>query len=470
MIKYNSVLFWFRRDLRLEDNRGLFEACKKARSVYCAFVFDINILKKLKDKQDQRVVFIFQALKEMESKLKAKGSGLLILFGDPMKIIPELASGLGVACVLANEDYEPYAKKRDQSVKSKLLKMGVCFETFKDHVIFRGDEIKKKDGLPYKVFTPYKNQWLSRLSSDDIRKFSPDLKILVRYKRAPVQSIKTLGEIGFRVCRPVMASGEEQAHKLLKSFLKRVDDYHQNRDKIDLDSNSHLSPYLRFGSISIRELVRNIIDHKSEGAKVWLSELVWRDFYQMILDQFPHVEKYAFTSKYNNLRWTGKLPHFEKWKKGSTGYPIIDGAMRCLNKTGMMHNRLRMIVASFLVKDLLIDWRKGEKYFAEKLLDFDLAANNGGWQWCASTGCDAQPYFRIFNPVSQSKKFDQEGQYIKKWVPELKLCPAKYIHFPSDAPEDIQRECHFLIGRDYPPPIVHHATQRIEALKLFKIR
>lgn len=467
-VKNHSSLFWFRRDLRLSDNRALFEACKNSEAVYTVFVFDTNILSKNKNKNDQRVKFIFESIKEIQRIIKSKGGQLIILSGNPETLIPDISKKLGVQKVYTNEDYEGYAKKRDSDIRKVLVKKGIEFEAFKDHVIFNGREIMKKDGTPYRVYTPYKNEWLKRLNSNVITNYTANLNNLSTKKDLKVNQVENLKSIGFNSIDLKVIPGEKEAKRLFKIFLKRISSYDRDRDKIFLDNNSRLSPYLRFGCISTREIVRSTSSLKSKGAQIWLSEIVWRDFYQMILEQFPHVEKSSFNPKYKNLIWPGITAHFNKWKKGETGYPIIDAAMRCFNETGEMHNRLRMIVASFLVKDLLIDWKKGEKYFADKLLDFDLASNNGGWQWCASTGCDAQPYFRIFNPITQSEKFDPDGKFISKWIPELSELPRKYIHFPIKTPKDIQQGLNCIIGKNYPSPIVDHSTQRELALKLYK--
>lgn len=461
-------IFWFRRDLRIHDNRGLSAACSAEGRVIPVFVFDKNILGKLKNKQDKRVAFIFNSLAELKTKLEKAGSTLYILHGDPSVEIPKLVKKFKAKSVYCNEDYESYAKKRDNKIQKELSESSVEFHQFKDQVIFSGGEVLKKDGTPYRVFTPYKNEWLRRLGPNDILNYNFKLKKLVSSEEIPSSKINSLKSIGFESSDPDIGGGEKKAKKLFNSFLKRIGNYGNDRDFIALDNNSHLSPYLRFGCISTRELVRSVVHLDSAGAKVWLSEIVWREFYQMILDQFPHVEKKEFREKYESIKWLGETAHFNKWKIGMTGYPLIDAAMRKFNKTGIMHNRVRMIVACFLVKDLLIDWRKGEKYFAEHLLDFDLASNNGGWQWCASTGCDAQPYFRIFNPITQSERFDPDASLIKEYVPELAGFSKKHIHFPSKASIELQEEAGCIIGKDYPNPIVDHSAQRFKALMMYK--
>ena len=448
------IIHWFRRDLRLSDNNALFQASTASKEVYPVFVFDTNILSKLEDQDDARISFIFDSLQEIQEKLAKNDAKLCILHGDPVDLIPKLAQEIGADAVYANEDYDPYSKKRDSQVNKQLARFQIKFELFKDHVIFSGNEVLKKDGTPYRVFTPYKNEWLRRVNPDVISDFRPKLGSLSSFD-TKLKTVHKLSDINFIRTKRDVLGGEKQAGKVFNQFLKRIDGYDDNRDFIFQDSNSHLSPYLRFGCISTRYLVRQSLFLESKGAKVWLSEIIWREFYQMILDQFPHVINKEFNEKYIGIKWPGKPEHFKKWKDGQTGYPIIDAAMRCFKETGQMHNRLRMIVASFLVKDLLIDWRKGERYFAAKLLDYDLAANNGGWQWSASTGCDAQPYFRVFNPESQSKRFDPDGKFIRKWVPELADLTSKAIHAPMNVP-------------GYPDPIVDHSTQRLLAIDLFK--
>ncbi|MDZ4678674.1 MAG: deoxyribodipyrimidine photo-lyase, partial [Oligoflexia bacterium] len=378
---------WIRRDLRLTDHRALFEATRQSDETVIVFVFDTKILSLLKNKKDKRLTFIIESLKEIDQKLKKLSSKLVILKGDPEVEIPKFAKKIHAGAVFANEDYELGAKSRDQNVKTKLTKLGVDFYLYKDQVVFSGGKILKSDKTPYRVFTPYKKVWLQSLKPDDTKKFIPHLNKLIAAHRINTLRIPLEYEkIGFSKVELKFLAGEVGANKSLKQFLKSIDNYDEARNFPALENGtSRLSPHLRFGTISIRELVRSAVSgNYSRGRQVWLSELIWRDFYQMILDQFPHVEKKAFLAKYENIKWPGRSEHFKAWCDGSTGYPIIDAAMRQLNETGWMHNRLRMVVASFLVKDLLIDWRRGEEYFAEKLLDFDLSANNGGWQWCAS--------------------------------------------------------------------------------------
>ena len=457
---YKKSLHWFRRDLRLTDNRALSSAFEKSKCVLLCFIFDTHILNRLKNKKDARVEFILNSLKFISKQLKQKKSKLFILNGKPELLIPEICKKFHLSAVFTNEDYECYAKKRDQKVKKILKSQNIHFHSFKDHVIF-GSEVLKEDGSAYRVFTPYKKAWLNKLNpSEDLKIHNSDLN-----KLFPIKSKNwELKDLGFKKTDLFLLTGEKEAQKQLKKFSRSIHKYHQNRDYPYRCKNSHLSVHLRFGTLSIRSCVRMALKKKNPGSESWLSELIWREFYSMILDQFPHIEKQAFKKKYQNIKWHHNEKWFQAWCRGQTGFPIVDAGMRQLNQTGFMPNRLRMITASFLVKDLLIDWRKGERYFADKLLDFDLASNNGGWQWCAGTGCDAQPYFRIFNPITQSQKFDPQGKYIKNWVKELRNLDVKKIHFPKK----YQKELPLQLGKDYPLPLVDHKTQRQKIIKKFK--
>lgn len=466
-MSFSNSLVWLRRDLRLSDHTIIHEACERSQNVYLAFVFDINILNKLKHKDDRRVTFIHESVKELKDKLKNHNSDLIVLHGDPCLKIPELALKLKVDAVFTGRDYEPYAKARDSKVQKSLSEKNIEFISLKDHVIFEERQLLTGAGQPFKVFTPYKNMWLKTVRKPDIE----ERKVSAKKLRAPVKDISdewTLKALGFTQNSPIILPGESAAELALKKFKKHIHDYKSNRDFPDLEATSQLSMHFRFGTLSIREAVRLASESRTEGSRTWLSELIWRDFYHMILDQFPHVAKGCFKPEYDKLKWPGNREHFELWKEGQTGYPLIDAAMRHFKNTGWMHNRLRMVVAMFLTKDLLINWQEGERYFAENLLDFDLAANNGGWQWSASTGCDAQPYFRVFNPITQSEKFDADGSFIKRHVPELAQLPEKYIHNPQTTPLEIQKKAGCIIGKDYPLPIVDHATQRQKAIALFK--
>ena len=476
MIRINSALMWFRRDLRVADNAALYAALKAARRVYCVFVYDTEILDVLPSRTDRRVEFILQSVDELGRELAARGGQLIVLHGSARAEIPRLAAGLGVQAVYANHDYEPAALARDASVAQAL---GPCeFRTRKDQVIFEKDEILTLSGTPFSVFTPYKNAWLKKLEPFFLKPY-PVEQYAGNLAQAPGK-LRTfsLADLGFEATNLQalgIAGGAIAAQKLFADFAPRMARYRDARNFPAKNGPSYLSVHLRFGTISIRELARTAWqlvreggDSGGEGAATWLSELIWRDFYFMILHHHPQVVVRAFRPAYDAIRWPNDTALFEAWCAGRTGYPIIDAAMRQINQTGYMHNRLRMIAASFLVKDLLVDWRWGEKYFAAHLNDFDLAANNGGWQWAASTGCDAQPYFRIFNPVSQSEKFDAEGAFIRRYVPELARCDARTIHAPWTLSLDAQHAVGVIIGRDYPAPVVDHAAARLRALELFK--
>jgi deoxyribodipyrimidine photo-lyase len=470
----SSILFWFRRDLRAHDNTGLHHALKDGKRVHCVFVFDRDILDKLPSKQDRRVEFIWESVAELKQALQELGGNLLVRHASAAKEIPALATSLNVDAVYTNEDYEPIARTRDAGVRAALRKQGIEFATCKDTVIFEKSEVLTQAGGTFSVFTPYKNAWLKRLKDDDLapREIAPYRKNL-----APVPSatpLPTLEAMGFQRTnlKSLMAAGMSGALSLRDDFAARIDAYRDARNLPAVKGVSYLSVHNRFGTISIRELASMAyaatLRKKNEGAETWLSELIWRDFYFQILWHHPHAATSAFRPEYDAIRWPNDEAHFAAWREARTGYPIIDAAMRQLNETGYMHNRLRMIVASFLCKDLLIDWRWGEHYFADQLNDFDLSANNGGWQWAASTGCDAQPYFRIFNPVTQSERFDADGTFIRKYLPVLAQVPAKFIHAPWTLPPLDQQALGCVIGRDYPQPIVDHATQREKALLLYK--
>lgn len=455
-----STLCWFRRDLRLHDNLALSEALSQGET-HTAFVFDTHILNKLNDKADRRITFILDSLKEMETTLQKKGSSLHILYGKPEEEIPKLANALKVSSVYSNRDYEPYAKERDKKVEQKLKSLNIDFEQSKDSVFFEKKEVLTNTGGLYKVFTPYKNKWLETFENTGkvISDYECPLKNLAKFQNAEnILNMDWLKEIGFKPNPPLLPGGTLAAKKRLKKFTNELDDYAEARNFPALEGTSSLSVYIRFGNISIRDMLRVATSSSSEGARVWLSELIWRDFYQMILDAYPHVTKGSFKREYDQIKYLGKNEDFLAWCRGETGYPLVDAAMRCLNETGLMHNRLRMVVASFLTKILLVDWRKGEAYFAEKLLDYDLAANNGGWQWSSSSGSDAQPYFRIFNPYTQSEKFDSEGKFIKKWVPELAHLGKKEIHRPDP-----------LLNPQYPAPIVSYELNRQRCLSMYAV-
>lgn len=469
-MKYRHSICWLRRDLRLQDQRALSAAKQNSDFVTIIFVFDSNILSKLENKNDRRLTFIHQSLQELNNKLQSKGTQLVVLHGDPAVEIPSAAKILQADAVYAGLDFEPYAKTRDQKVQKGLHAIGSILHLVKDQVIFAGLEVMKKNGEPFKVFTAYKNQWLSQLQTEDTFNASIQKENYTHHRKLKAYAHDwTLKDFGFEKNTLWLDAGEVEARHRLRKFSAMMDKYHLTRDFPAKDKGtSWLSVHLRFGTISVRACVREVLQKPTEGSKTWLSELIWRDFYQMILDQFPHVVNTSFKPEYADIRWPGSDEHFEKWCEGKTGYPIVDAAMRHFVKTGWMHNRLRMIVAMFLVKDLLVDWRKGEAFFANHLLDFDLAANNGGWQWCASTGCDSQPYFRIFNPVLQSEKFDAQGQFIRLHCPELHGFSDKHVHAPWKASLDEQKKANCIVGKDYPAPIVDHAKQREKALRLYK--
>ena len=451
-------LCWIRRDLRLHDHAALSHALSSGETTI-VFIFDKHILDKLKNKSDKRVTFIMQSLQEMEKTLQKKDSSLIILYGKPEEEIPLLCEELKIQKVFTNRDYEPYAKKRDDMVAKKLALMNVEFETFKDGVFCEKQEVLTGSGTIYKVFTPYKNKWLEHFEATgkNVSDFECPLKNIRKFShKKNILDYPWYKEMGFVEDAPLLTGGTSEALKRLKKFDKLMPEYKEARNFPAVDGTSNISVYIRFGNLSIRDMIRAGISDRSEGAQTWLSEIIWRDFYHMILDTHPHVEKESFKRDYDQIKWQGKEEDFQAWCEGRTGFPIVDAAMRCLNETGMMHNRPRMIVASFLCKILLVDWRKGEKYFAEHLLDYDLAANNGGWQWSSSSGCDAQPYFRIFNPYTQSEKFDGDGTFIRKWVPELARASKKEIHRPDP-----------LLFQDYPRPIVSYEANRVRCLAMY---
>ncbi len=462
------TLCWLRRDLRLRDNSALELATSIGQQSAVLFVFDTCILSALRNKLDRRVDFIYKSLVELDHELKKLGSQLIVRIGDPIREIPFVASQLGIAKVFCSQDYEEYAVQRDDQVRSKLDSFGIEFHPVKDHVIFDGNEIATQSGTPFTVYTPFSRAWRNRFSQADYcSERAPNLDNLL--PRSVVESASCkwgLSEIGFEPTDLQMTAGELGAMSRLSAFLPKMSRYKQDRDFPAIDGCSSLSTDLRFGTISVRECVRNAIELGPDG-ETWLNELIWREFFHHILVNFPVVTSEPFRPQFRNLVWPGEKDHFDKWRNGHTGFPIVDAAMRCLNATGLMPNRLRMVVASFLTKDLLIDYRWGEAYFAEMLLDFDLASNNGNWQWSSSTGCDAQPTFRIFNPILQSQKFDPKGQFIRQWVPELSRLSDDLIHFPAAN----RSACLFEgveLGVDYPEPIVDHAVQRVKALELLK--
>ena len=469
--KVASALVWFRRDLRDYDHAALYHALKAAERVYCVFVFDTDILDPLEDKVDRRVEFIWESVRELKDALQASGGDLIVKHGSAAKIVPALAIELGVEAVYANRDYEPAAHARDEAVAHDLRREGIAFHAYKDQVIFERDEILTQAGKPYGVFTPYKNAWLRTLEDFYVRPYPVDRYIehLAQYRGDGMPSLEAMGFERTNLHALKIPTGMAGGKQLFDDFLNRIDQYKEARDYPSVKGPSYLSVHLRFGTVSIRHLARSAWRMEGRGAETWLSELIWRDFYFQVLHHHPRLaEGRAFRPEFEQIAFPNDEALFQAWCEGRTGYPLVDAAMRQLNQTGYMHNRLRMVAASFLVKDLLVDWRWGERYFAEKLIDYDFAANNGGWQWASSTGCDAQPWFRIFNPVTQSKKFDGQGKFIRKYVPELACCNDKEIHAPWLISASRQQTLGLAIGRDYPLPVVDHAVQRERVLGLYK--
>ncbi len=399
------AIFWFRRDLRINDNAGLYHALKENPCVLPLFIFDSEILEKLEDKQDKRIEFIHHNLEKLQVQLAELQSSMLVLSGKPIDVFNNIIKKYNIQKVITNHDYEPYANTRDKEIAAFLNSQGIEFQTYKDQVIFEKNEVVKDDNKPYTVFTPYMRKWKSKLSPFYLKQY-PTQKYYNHFIKTSAFTIPTLIEIGFT------SSGSLFPSNIVNPQI--IKNYKEQRDFPSVNGTSKLSIHLRFGTISIRELVR----HAQNINETWLNELIWREFYMMILHHFPQVTHNAFKPKYDFIPWSNNEQHFKLWCEGKTGYPIVDAGMRELNQTGFMHNRVRMITASFLTKHLLIDWRWGEAYFAKKLLDFELSSNNGGWQWSASSGCDAAPYFRVFNPYEQTKKFDPKLIYIKRWIPE----------------------------------------------------
>ena len=464
---FDRALVWFRRDLRVVDQAALHHALRSARQVFCAFVLDRDILDAL-PRADRRVEFILQALQGLDAELRALGGALIVRHGRAAELIPQLAAELGAQAVFANHDDEPQALVRDARVAERLASFGAQFRSFKDHVIFERSELLTATGKPYAVFTPYKNAWLKKLEPFYLKAYPVRSHAGALAASPLARGVPALAELGFEPAGLAATLAADQAETLLEDFLQRIERYDQTRDFPAVKGPSYLSVHLRFGTVSIRRLAREAWQRAQageRGAEVWLSELIWRDFYHQVMHHHPHAMASAFRPEYDRIVWeAGPAAErlFEAWCQGRTGYPLVDAAMLQLNTTGYMHNRLRMVTASFLIKDLGIDWRWGERYFAERLLDFDLAANNGGWQWAASSGCDAQPYFRIFNPISQSEKFDPEGRFIKRYLPQLAALPAKLVHAPWQAGP-------LAAAPDYPPPLVQHDQARQRTLERYAV-
>ena len=421
--------FWFRRDLRLEDNAGLYYALTSMNPVQCLFIFDTEILDKLENKNDSRVVFIHRQLDKLNTDLKKNGASLLVKYGTSLEVWKNLCEEYEIDEVYTNHDYEPYAKHRDQMVSKILQEKNIALKTFKDQVIFEKDEVTKSDGTPYTVFTPYMKRWRMHLDETSFKSYETE-KYFHRFYQNTNNTVMPLSEIGFNDSQITFPKSEIENDIL--------HNYSHNRDIPSLNGTSRISVHLRFGTVSIRKLMQ-----KALQSEKWMNELIWREFYMMILWHFPKVVNAAFKDSYNHIQWLHDEDGFKKWCEGKTGYPIVDAGMRELNATGFMHNRVRMITAMFLTKYLLIDWKWGEAYFAERLLDFELSSNNGGWQWSAGTGVDAAPYFRIFSMEEQTKRFDPNFIYIKKWVPEF---------------EDLT----------YPKPIVDYKFARERCLQFYK--
>ena len=428
-MKKTINICWLRRDLRLDDNAALYHALKSENPVLLLFIFDKNILADL-PKNDARVTFIFETLTQLKSKLQSKHSDILIEYGTPEKIWPKILKDYDVKEVYTNHDYEPYAKDRDDAVAEFLTSEQIAFKTYKDQVIFERGEILKADGTPYTVFTPYYKQWQAKLEEFYYKAY-PTKKYFKNLFQTTHLSMPTLKDMGFE-------KSELEFPKL--SYENKLDDYAKQRDFPAVDGTTHIGLHLRFGTLSIRKAVADATEVKSN---VWLSELAWREFYMMILWHFPYAGLDSFKKQYDKIKWRNDEQEFKAWREGKTGYPLVDAGIRQLNETGWMHNRVRMVVASFLSKHLLIDWRWGEAYFAEKLLDYEMASNVGGWQWAAGSGNDAAPYFRVFNPELQAKRFDPKFEYVKKWVPEFGT-------------------------KKYAQPIVEHTFARERVLKVFK--
>jgi deoxyribodipyrimidine photo-lyase len=428
-MKKEVSIFWFRRDLRLFDNNALFNALTGKYPVLPIFIFDPDILDKLSDKKDKRVEFIRQTLEQLNKILKQSGSSIYVLHEKVEKAFDKLAEEYTIKEVYANHDYEPYAINRDLIINAQLESKNIIFKTFKDQVIFEKSEVMKSDGTPYTIFTPYSRKWKEKFNQQSLINFSSELHFSSFYKYLDF-SIPSLKDIGF----------ENTSLDLPEPIIteERIRNYQETRNLPSVEGTSQISVQLRFGTVSVRHLVKLALNWNEQ----WLNELIWREFFMMILFHFPNVVSQSFKKKYDKIQWRNNEKEFEAWCKGETGYPIVDAGMRQLNETGLMHNRVRMITAGFLCKHLLIDWRWGEAYFAQKLLDYELSSNNGNWQWAAGSGCDSAPYFRIFNPTAQTLKFDPKLKYIKTWIKDFRV--------------------------DYLLPVVDHEFGRKRALEVYK--
>lgn len=477
---YASALVWFRRDLRTRDHAALAQALRSAAAVHCVFVFDRTILDAL-PRSDRRVEFIRNAAQALDADLRAlggPGTGLITLHADAAEALPGLAARLGVQAVFTNHDDEPAALARDTLVRTRLTAARIALHTCKDSVVFERAEILSGAGQPYSVFTPYSRAWLARLGPADLQPQDAEASAGRLALRPPgldgdVPPLQRLGFERTNLAALGLGHGSAGAAALLRDFDQRMDRYDAQRDWPAVKGPSYLGMHLRFGTVSVRELVAAARRHAGSGAATWLKELVWREFYFQVLANFPRVGRgESFRPAYDRIRWEEGPEadqRFAAWCEGRTGYPLVDAAMAQINRTGYMHNRLRMVVASFLCKDLGLDWRRGERYFAMHLNDYELASNNGGWQWASSSGCDAQPYFRIFNPVSQSQRFDPEGRFILRYLPQLAKLPKAALHAPWTArPADLEA-AGIRLGVDYPLPIVDHARAREETLRRYAV-
>ncbi len=430
MIKKEITICWFRRDLRLEDHAALYHALKSGYPVLSLFIFDKTILDKLENKNDKRVIFIYRQIERLQKELSELGSSIISFYGKPFEVWSELLNQFNIKVVYVNSDYEPYAIDRDEQIRQLLHQHNISFHSYKDQVVFEKDEIVKDNGTPYTIYTPYSKRWMQKLDTFYLKSYPTKkyFKNFLKTKSFPVPELKEMGFENSKVTFP----SSEISDELIRN-------YGEQRNYPGINGTSHIGVHLRFGTISIRKLATKA----KKLSAVFLKELCWRDFYMMILWHFPHVVNGSFKKQYDKIQWRNNTKEFDRWCSGQTGFPIVDAGMRELNETGYMHNRVRMIVAGFLTKDLLIDWRWGEAYFASQLLDYELSSNNGGWQWSAGCGCDAAPYFRIFNPAEQTRKFDPDFKYIRKWVPEFE-------------------------GFNYPEPIVDHKMARERCLMTYK--
>jgi deoxyribodipyrimidine photo-lyase len=462
-----TVIHWFRRDLRITDNIALSEAAKRAETVVPLFIFE-DAFKTGPDVGAARLAFLLQSVESLRKNLAELGHTLIIRCGKSEEILPAFAKETGAQCVFANKRYEPYTQRRDERITGALLKIGVGFELFKDAVVWEEQEILNLSGKPYTVFTPYSKAWKAKAILAPVRKIGNRQSAIGNFPTDPLPA--SSDAVGHPLTQKIPAGGERAAQELLRKFMAGpVYSYGTNRNFPAIDGGSNLSPHLRAGTIGIRTIIAELNKAKAKAAgaealkscETFLNELIWREFYTQVLHNFPHVTKGAFRPEYDQLKWSDNDAHFQAWCAGQTGYPIVDAAMRCLNATGTMHNRLRMIVAMFLTKDLLVNWQLGERYFMKQLVDGDMAANNGGWQWSAGTGTDAAPYFRIFNPVSQAEKFDVGGKFVRQWIPELKDFPDDLVQQPWENPL-------LLAKSKYPPRIVLHEEQRDKCLAMFK--